>query len=176
MKKRRIIEIISLILIVIIFLLSYLFKDQLAYWIGKEVEIYGLVIIFFLTFFLEIIPQYIGPHALIVEARILEIPLTEIYITVIIGSLIGSIIGFEIGKKFGKRIIKKYSSKDFYKKLKEKTEQYGKWIMALAGISPLPYLPIIFGSLEIKRREFFYFGILPRITGYFLFALLMYFV
>ena len=176
MKKRRIIEIISLLTIIIIFLLSFLFKDKIGYWIGKEVEIYGLIIIFFLTFLLEIIPQYLGPHILIAEARILEIPLTEIYITIIIGSLIGSIIGFELGKKFGKRIIKRYSSKETYKKIKEKTEQYGKWVMALAGISPLPYLPIVFGSLEIKRKEFFYFGILPRITGYLFFSLLMYLV
>jgi membrane protein YqaA with SNARE-associated domain len=176
MRKKRVIEIISILIIGVIFLLSYLFKDQLAYWIGKEVEIYGLVIIFFLAFMLEIIPQYLGPHVLIVEARILEIPLTEIYITIIIGSLLGSILAFEIGKKFGKRIIKKYSSKEFYKKLKEKTKQYGKWVMVIAGISPIPYLPIVFGSLEIKRKDFFLYGIIPRMIGYLLFSALMYFV
>ena len=73
MRKKRIIEIISVLLIITIFFLSYLFKDTLAYWIGKEVEIYGLAIIFFLAMCLEIIPQYLGPHVLIVEARILEI-------------------------------------------------------------------------------------------------------
>lgn len=176
MKKRRIVEIISVISIIIIFLVSFFFKDQIGYWIGKEVALYGLIIIFLLSFSLEIIPQYIGPHMLIVEAKILEIPLTEIYITIIIGSIIGSIIGFEIGRKFGRRIVKRISSKENYKIIKEKTEKYGKWVMALAGISPLPYLPIVFGSLEIKRKDFFYFGILPRITGYLLFSLLMYLV
>lgn len=176
MRRRRIIEIISIISIIFIFLISFLFKEQLKNWIGDEVAIYGILIIFFLSFILEIIPQYIGPHMLIVEAKILAIPLLKIFTIVIIGSLIGSFVGFEIGRKFGKRIIKKYSSKENYKKIKDKTKKYGKWVMAIAGISPIPYLPIVFGSLGIKRKEFFYFGIIPRFIGYLLFSLLMYLV
>jgi len=176
MKKSTEIEIFTAIGIILFFAASFFFRSQIKIWIGKEIAIYGLILIFLISALLEFLPQYISPHMLLLQSVLLGVSLTKISGIVIIGSIVGSIVGFEIGKKFGKRVVRNLTSQKNYKKIKEKTEKHGKWVMALAAVSPLPYIPLVFGSLEIKRKEFIYYGVIPRTIGLIIFAMVMYFV
>lgn len=173
MKKSTELEIIIVILITLLFLSSFFFKDQIQEWITKEVSVYGVLFLFSLSFLLDFLPQYISPHLLIVQSKILGIPLTGISIIVIAGAIIGSFAGFEVGKRLGKRVVKTLAPEKSYKKIKQTARDHGKWFMMIAGISPLPYLPFVFGSLEIERKDFFYYGIIPRLIGLILFSLLL---
>ena len=169
--KNRVVEVSFLIIFIVIFILSIIYQENLKSLISKEILIYGLIMIFFISFLLDFIPQYITPHLLIIESKILGFPTTLTFSLIITGAILGSLVGFEIGKKYGIKIIKRVYKNSNYLKLQKRIKKYGKWVIALAAISPIPYVPIIFGSLGVKRKIFIKYGILMRLLGLVIFAL-----
>ncbi len=169
--KNGVIELLILILFIIIFILSIIYQQTLKSLITKEIFIYGVIALFSISFLLEFIPQYITPHLLLIEAKILEFPILLTFSLIILGSILGSLTGFEIGKKYGIKIIKKVYKDGDYEKLQMKIKKYGKWFMALAAITPLPYIPIFFGSFGVTKKDFLNYGVLIRTIGLILFAL-----
>ncbi len=167
----KIIEISILIIFIAIFVLSIMYQENIKSLISKEILIYGIITIFLLSFLLDFIPQYITPHLLIIQSKILELPSMLTFSLIILGAILGSVVGFEIGKKYGRKIIKKIYSKKGYNLLQKRVKKYGKWVIALAAVSPIPYIPIIFGSLGVKKKTFSIYGLIPRIIGLVLFAL-----
>jgi membrane protein YqaA with SNARE-associated domain len=130
-----------------------------------------MIMIFLITFLLELLPQYVTPHIFLIEAKILGFSLIPLLGVLIMASFFGSIAGFEIGRKYGVKVVDRlYGNKEEHK-LKKLVKKHGKWIIALAAVSPLPYIPIIFGSIGIKRENFLTYGILSRIAGLIVFAL-----
>lgn len=174
MKKNTrngVIEIMILIIFIIIFILSFIYQENLKSLISKEMLVYGIITLSVISFLLDLIPQYVTPHLLIIQSKVLGLPTALTFSLIITGAFLGSIAGFELGKKYGVRIAKKIYEKKDYSTLKQRVKKYGKWVIALAAISPLPYVPIIFGSLNINREEFWKYGISMRIIGMVVFAL-----
>jgi len=163
--KNAVFEVLILVIVISIFVLSFIFKNQLENLVTKEVIGYGLLMMFVISFFLEILPQYITPHLLLIEAAILGFPLLTSLILVIAGSTAGSIAGFEIGKHYGKKIIKKIYNEKKFASIEKKVIQHEKWILPLAAVSPVPYIPLIFGSIGVTRKNFLIFGVITRILG-----------
>jgi membrane protein YqaA with SNARE-associated domain len=157
------------VLVLFLFSLSLIYQKEVLSLLQLEEGIYGTIVLFFLAFFMEFIPQYLSPHLLIFNIAILKIPLLSVTILVIIGSIFGSLLGFEVGRKTSP----KEFSKERLKKVRYYISKYGKFFMAIAAISPLPYFPMIFGFLKIKRFDFLIFGILPRSIGIILLGLLL---
>lgn len=171
--KNGVIEIIILVLFITIFILSVLYRREIESLISKELLVYGLITISIISFLLDFVPQYITPHLLIIQSKILGLPTALTFSLIILGAFLGSIAGFEIGKKYGIKVVKKMYYKKQYKKISKKIKKYGKLIIAIAAISPIPYIPIVFGSLGIKRKEFWKYGITMRLLGLIIFALLV---
>lgn len=170
MRKDIIFETLVIIAITALFVLSIIYRKQLEAWATKEVLIYGMIMIFIISFLLEILPQYLTPHIFLIEAKILGMAIIPVLGVLVMASLFGSIAGFEIGKKYGTKIVNKFYKKEEHK-LKELSRKHGKWFVAVAAVSPLPYIPLIFGSIGLKRNDFFIYGILTRIIGLIIFAL-----
>ena len=174
MKKNArngIIGIIILLLFITIFILSIVYQENIKSLISKEMLVYGIITLSIISFFLDFIPQYITPHLLIIQSKLLGLPTALTFSLIITGAFLGSIAGFEIGKKYGMGMVEKMYNKKNAKKIKQKIKKYGKWVIALAAISPLPYIPIIFGSMGIDREEFWKYGITMRMIGMIIFAL-----
>jgi len=84
---------------------------------------------------------------------------------IVVGSTLGSLLGFYIGKRKGYLLARELYGKEKVDKMKSILDSYGKWFVALSAISPLPYIPLIFGSLNMEGRKFIYYGLIPRILG-----------
>jgi len=176
MKKNTrngVIEMIILLAFVTLFILSFIYQENLKSLISKEMLVYGIITLSAISFLLDLIPQYVTPHLLIIQSKVLGLPTALTFSLIIAGAFLGSIVGFEIGKKYGVKVVKKIYDKKGYNNLKQKVKKYGKWVIAIAAITPLPYVPIIFGSLNIEREEFWKYGISMRILGMIIFAIVV---
>ncbi len=175
---RREVEILdtllALILVVffVIVLLNYKFFETVA---QKEILLYGWIGLIIISFVLELLPQLFDPGYAIFIAMAVGMTLVSSTIFLIIGSVIGSALGYEIGKKYGIRFIYPL----FERKTLEKTinfwKKYGKYIVFVGALLPLPYFPLIFGALGMKRKEFWIWGIIPRAISFVLFAIFIYY-
>lgn len=169
--KIRAIGIIITIVIAIFFIETIIFRTEIENFLAGGTKAYGAIAIFTGSFLLDMLPQYLSPHIFFLQFGIINFPLSLLIVSVILGSSLGSILGFETGKKFGPKLVNSAYDKKKSERIRKKIHHHGKWFMALAAISPLPYIPLIFGALGINRREFFFFGLIPRIIGLTIFGL-----
>jgi uncharacterized membrane protein YdjX (TVP38/TMEM64 family) len=165
---------IFLILIILITAIAGIFYgNTVKSDIFNKLEGYGLVAAFIISFAMEFIPQYFSPHIILVNASFLDFSPLSIFIAIVTGSLIGSIAGFQVGRKISKSVLVDIFGRKNYKKINEGMNTYGRWYVALAAVSPLPYVSMIFGSLNLSYKNFFFFGVIPRVIGFIVIAFLM---
>lgn len=163
--KLRVLAVLLSIILITVFILSFLFQDNLTAVISQEARYYGLFFIFFITALLDFIPQYMAPHFVMLNAGILGFSKFPLIILTMLGSTFGALFGFELGRIYGYGLICKFYSVKDIKSLEAKVNKYGKGFVFIAALSPLPYIPIIFGSLNFRRKNFIYYGLLPRAVG-----------
>lgn len=156
-----IITIASLILIVYTIINSSSLQSQFQ----AQVQFYGIPSIFVLSFFLDLLPQLLSPMAIMIAGIVAGISTPLAIATTSLGSLIGSIIGFAIGKKYMYSAVQLTTSERNAQKLTHLTNKYGKIIVPLAAISPLPYLPILLGAMNFTKKNFIIYGLLPRVAS-----------
>lgn len=178
--KRVLIETIGIILTILMvctFIYAVYNYSQLETEINEKIISSGIQSLFIITFLLEFIPNYISPHLTMMSAFLLNLDPLMITFTVIMSSTISSMLGFEMGRKYGKKIV----SETFGKKRLNKLENLvnlkgGKSAVLLAAITPVPYIPLIIGSLLMERRNFVLWGVIPRQISYIITALFFIFV
>jgi len=61
MRKDIIFETLLILAITALFVLSIIYRTSLEAWATKEVSVYGMLMVFLISFFLELLPQYITP-------------------------------------------------------------------------------------------------------------------
>jgi membrane protein DedA with SNARE-associated domain len=165
-KKIRIID-ISVIILVILFslflIIGYrIFQEELT----TQIAAYGLVALFIISALLEFIPQIIHPYFPMLAAVSSGINIHLALLATILGSLTGAISGFSVGKKQGTVFICSLIKEKTINKVFKFWEKYGYFFVLIAALSPLPYYPIIFGSLDMPNKDFLKFGLIPRIIGF----------
>ena len=167
MKKLiRLLNILIAFLFLFLFLFSIIKRDYIEKIISREIgETYSLLLIFLTSSLLELIPQYVAPHVILLNAKIIGLSIFPMFPLATIGSAIGSILGFEIGRKYSFRFIMNLYSEKEIKSIERNINYYGRWFVLVAAVSPLPYIPLIFGSLNLTRKNFIIFGVIPRIAG-----------
>lgn len=165
MNKRslRIIYIGIAVFFVLVFIFSVIFRTYLTSLFDGGLKQYGLLAMLILSLLMEGIPQYVAPQLLAFNAALLGFGFWETLLALYIGSVIGSIIGFEVGFKLKHSVSKAFLNKKSTAKIQRFVEKKGKWAIFLTAISPLPYIPLIFGVLHFKRKHFILLGVLPRI-------------
>ncbi len=164
-KKRKRIEIIDIIVILLILGLSIfilikynLFNEKLS----EEVIKYGLFGVFIMAFLFEMFPQLLHPFLGVILATGIGINVFLATFVAILGSLAGSLAGFEIGRRYGFNFICPLFSIRFMKKILYFWDGYGNIFVLISAILPVPYVPLVFGSLGMKRRMFLFYGVIPR--------------
>jgi len=173
-KILRIITVLFAVTLVILFVLSIVYQKDIENKIGSNLESYGAIILFLAAFIIELIPNYLSPHLGVINAYVLDISLKTTIFFLALGSIIGSIIGFELGKKYGTKLTKNFLEERKIKEIENILNKKGRWGVLLAAISPIPYLPIILGSIKFSRKNFISFGVIPRSVGITLIALIIY--
>ncbi|MBU0977715.1 MAG: VTT domain-containing protein [Nanoarchaeota archaeon] len=163
---------LSLILI-IFFAFSLAYRDSLRQLITGEATSYGYLFIIIISAFLEFIPQFIAPTWLMINAAVLNMPLIYVTIAIIFGSTIGSTLGFLVGREFGIDFLENMFGKNKLEKAKRLFNAHGKWFVALAALTPLPYLTLVFGALGMSTKNIIKFGLIPRAISYILLYLMI---
>ena len=154
------------LLVVGIYVMSFFMRDYIQAFLTGEAESYGFFFIFFLSAFLEFFPQYIAPHIVLFNIDLFGFSISKFLFLAILGSAFGSLVGFEIGRKYGIRIPCELFGKEKISSVEGKLNTYGRLFVTVAAFSPLPYVPIIFGSLGMSRKNFFWFGMIPRAISF----------
>ena len=174
-KTKKVMKIaIALIILSIAILIAYviantIFSEESS---SPLIQIYGVPALFLISAFLDLIPQYISPIVALVTAIASGINVYYATIATILGSTIGATIGYTIGKKYLHNAIGILSSKKSSKKLTELTNDYGKIIIPLAAVSPIPYLPVAIGAMQFSKRNFIIYGLIPRALSLAIYAYL----
>ena len=126
---------------------------------------YGTPALFFISILLDLIPQIVSPLISLGAGLLAGMNIYNAISATILGSTIGSILGFMIGKRYMLDVIDILSSRKSMNKMTHLTNKYGKIIIPIAAISPLPYLPIALGAINLSKRNFIIFGLIPRALG-----------
>ena len=126
---------------------------------------YGAIALFAISILLDLIPQLISPIIALSTGIITGINVHYAIIATILGSTIGSVIGFVLGKKYMFDAVDVIISEKSTETLTNLTNKYGKIIVPLAAISPLPYLPVFLGAMNFSKRNFVIYGIIPRVIS-----------
>jgi uncharacterized membrane protein YdjX (TVP38/TMEM64 family) len=164
-QKIKIIDFAVIVLLLAIMILSLWKYQFLNEKITQGAERSGFIMLFFLAFVIEIIPSFFAPIVpLFVNLGAGFSTSLSIFFCVL-GSSMGSIFAFTIGKKYGFRYICVLFEPEQWIITNEFLKKYGKIFMLIAAISPLPYLPLLFGAIEIPKKDFLIYGIIPRIIG-----------
>jgi len=150
----KIISVFFALILILLFVVSIFYQSALIGFFQAKMKTYGFSSLFIASFILESVPQYVAPQLLVFVAAFLKFPFFETVLFLYLGSLSGSIISFEIGKQWKKQILSGFFNKNRQIKTHDFMGNRGKWWVLLTSISPLPYLPLVFGALNLSRKKF----------------------
>lgn len=158
----KIFGILVTLLLIVLFIFSLVYRNVVRDYLASETESFGIIAVSLFMFLSDLIPQYVGPHFILVNGLLVGLPKTSLIIFGTLGALLGSYIGFEIGARKGYWLASDIYGEDKLQRIHQRFGSYGKIIILIAALSPLPYLPILFGTLNMSRKSFFLYGMLPR--------------
>lgn len=165
-KEIEIIEVLLAMIIIALCIISLISYNILKVKITAGVETYGLLGLFIVSSVIEFIPNFFHPILGLLVAVASGIKVYSAIISTILGSILGSILGFELGKAYGFKFICNIFDRITIQKLLDFKNKYGNFVMFLAAVTPLPYLPMVFGAVSASRKDFIVYGLLPRILSY----------
>jgi len=155
------------ILILLILLMTLFVTFNFNYFnelINTYVEGYGYIGILGFSFIADFLEQPIGPEVPASVGVLFGLNIFIVLLFSVIGSWISSSINFYIGKKYLHNKIH-----GIFEEKKDKTSikffrKYGKLGVALAAISPIPWVAFCWlgGAFKMKFRQFVIYGLIPR--------------
>ena len=175
MKRNNIKKIIkitsTLIAAIVIALATYTITNQdIINNQSYQIQTYGIYGIFIASFLLDLIPQFASPVIILTAAIFANINITTAVLITILGSTTGSILGFVIGKKYMCKAVNLTISQTTAQKISHLTNKYGKIIVPITAISPLPYLPILLGAMNFSKQNFIIYGLIPRALSFIIYG------
>ena len=139
---------------------------------------YGYIGILGFSFIADLLEQPIGPEVPASIGVLFGLNIFIVLLFSIIGSCISSSINFYIGKKY-----LCYKIHNIFEKEKDKTsirlfKKYGKLAVALAAISPIPWVAFCWlgGAFKMKFRQFIIYGLIPRAARIFTVVAVVYYL
>ena len=170
----KIISIGCIVFFSVVFTISFIFREFLSNIVSGNIKVYGLFALFLASAILDGFPQYIAPQLLAFNAALLGFGFFETILALYLGSVVGSIIAFEIGNGIKRKVAYAFVKLKTIEKFEKWINRKGSWIILLTAVSPLPYIPLLFGVLHVKRRNFLLLGVLPRIIYFVALGLIAY--
>ena len=162
-KKIKLRFFLFLGIIFLILALTYLFYPQIKGVIQSSIEVYGFIAVFIIALLSDILMQPIAPDFPMVSGIFFGLDPILITLTAIIASALSTMMGYYLGLKFGSGGFKKFYGEKRYKKIREIYLKY-RFVIPIAAISPVPYVPVcwISGILKMNKIKFFLYAMIPR--------------
>ena len=135
---------------------------------------YGFYSLFGITAFLELFPQMLSPHVAILIASSFELNPYLVFLYVVLGSIFGSGLGFFLGRKYGYEFVKDFVADKTLKKIEFGINHKGRWFVFVTTFTPIPYLPLAFGAVDMTWKNFIIFGMIPRALTYLIVVIFAY--
>lgn len=158
----RVIAVLMLLLTVSAIVVGIFFRGFIEEEISIEIGRFGLIVVLFLFFLIDFLPQIISPYVMMASGSLLGLNGGYIIFFVVAGSLLGSILGFWLGHKIREHVVESMFEESSYARVRNGMNKYGRWYVLFSAVTPLPYVPVIFGSLNLSYRNFLLFGMIPR--------------
>lgn len=140
----------------------------------SNIAVYGLVGVMLFSFLADVLEQPVGPEVPASAAVALGLNPYLVFGYSVVGSFIGSVCSFFIGRYWlAGKVRYTCSTKKGYRKYCNLFDRYGRASIAIASISPVPYVFFcwLVGAFHMRLRDFIAFGLLPRALriGFFIF-------
>ena len=147
----------------LILILSYSFFPQIKWVIRFTIETYGFIAVFFISYISDIIMQPIAPDLPIIIGIFFGLNPIFVTLSAIIASALATITGYYLGSRFGAKGFKKFYGDKKYKQIRKTYSKY-RFVIPLAAISPIPYVPVcwISGMFNMNKIKFFLYAMIPR--------------
>jgi len=167
MNYKRLMKISSIAIaaiVIAIFLFVLISYSTFKAEILSAVRTYGYGAIFLASFLLDLLFQPFAPDVAMIGGILSSLNIYFVLLCVMLGSWIASTFGYLIGRIYGKVGLKKVYGERKYNKWKAQYAKYGKRILLLAALTPIPYTPFcwISGMFKLPKIEFFVYAILAR--------------
>jgi uncharacterized membrane protein YdjX (TVP38/TMEM64 family) len=165
-KRARIIDALLALILVGFSIFTILNYNSFNSEISQDILLYGEIGLAISVFLLELIPSILNPYLPMIIFMASGGDILNSLIIVSIASVLGCLVGFEIGRKYGWQLICPLFEEKVINKILIFWQKYGKFFVALSAITPLPYFPLVFGTLGLSRRDMWIFGIIPRLLSF----------
>jgi membrane protein YqaA with SNARE-associated domain len=98
-------------------------------------------------------------------------------VTSVLGGLLGYAIGYFLFDTIGQSVLNFYGYAEKFSQFAEKYNQYGAWIVFMAGLTPFPFkvITIASGTVAMNVPAFIVASIVGRSARFFAVAALLYF-
>jgi membrane protein YqaA with SNARE-associated domain len=176
MKKK--IEFIAFWIAVLLFAI-WIFKN--ANIIKEDVRLmillFGYPAVLILSALADALEQPLGPEIPAILAILFGLNPLIVLGLAFLGSSVGSLTSLYVGKRFLTHRIGSFCSTKSHISLCKLFQKYGRIVLTVAAISPLPYVTTCWlsGAFQMKLKDFILFGIFPRLMRL-SFILLIFFI
>lgn len=137
--------------------------------LGENIEKYGYLAVFVLTFLIEISPQpFVSSIFPLLTGVLLGLNPYYLFLMVILSVLASSIFAYYLGISLGRKVTVRLVGKENYNNAHKRFKKHGKWGMAVLALTPIPYFPILGGLFKMKVSDFIIYGIIPRLINFFI--------
>ena len=163
-ERSKLVLVIFLMVIIVALVLVSLNLVALKNFIQGAVEKYEFSGIFVFSILADLLEQPIGPEVPASIGALFGLNVVLVLVFSIAGSYIGSTINFYIGKGYLFHNVKDFLGHGEYKRYSKMFEKHRGFALALAAISPIPWVTFCWlaGAFEMKFRQFFIYGLIPR--------------
>lgn len=180
MKKKRIFLLGFLILIVLIFSLSYyntlsLYAENILKMSVNQWGYYGIALS---VFILEFVPQpFLSVLIPFTIGRLFDLNPYYLIVLSVIFSVIANYSSYFLGYTLGDKVARFMVTEENYNKSLSWFKKYGKKSLSVLALTPLPYFPVMGGIFKMTPWEFTIYGIIPRMMHFLIFLpLIMIFI
>jgi membrane protein DedA with SNARE-associated domain len=153
------------IAVLLLFAAGIVYRVEIGTQVSMNIAAYGLIGLFALVFLFDFLPQYMSTYIPIASALLFGMNLFAVCVVSIAASTIGSILAFEIGRKASKHFINHVIDEKAHKKVEHATNAWGKWVVLIGALTPVPYIPMLYGALKLTRKNFYIYGIIPNVVN-----------
>jgi len=151
-------------------------SQELEGTLTKSLNSYGIPALFLVGIILESTPQFISPVVALATGILAGMNIYLAILVTVLGSIIGSLVGFFLGERYMLSAVELMVPKKDMNKLDYLMNKYGKIIIPITAITPLPYFPIFFGAMKMSWRNFIIYGMVPRAIGILAWGIFIYLI
>ncbi len=175
--RKKIELVLFWVVILVLALLVFNNLDLIKEEIGHLIISFGYPAVLVLAGLADALEQPIGPEVPGVLAILFGLNPFIVLSLAFLGSIVGSLTSLYVGRRFLTSRIANICSREKHINLCKMFHKHGKWVLAVAAISPIPYVTTCWlsGAFRMSLKDFVLFGIFPRLIRL-SFILMLFFV